>query len=41
MKYKKPVLIQLKVNVQVNNDASERTSCVGGHCVKARYGEDH
>lgn len=41
MKYKKPALVKWKVNVKVNKDASEKTSCAGGHCVRARYGEDH
>ncbi len=41
MKYKKPALIQLKIDVKVHSDASEKTSCAGGHCVRARYGEDH
>ena len=41
MKYKKPEVKKMKVVVKVNTNASERTSCDGGHCVRARYGQDH
>lgn len=41
MKYNKPVINKLEVVVKVNTNASERSSCDGGHCVKARYGQDH
>ncbi len=39
-KYEKPVVRKIKVAVKVNTNASERSSCEGGHCVKARYGQD-
>lgn len=41
MKYAKPVIKKMEVSVKVNTNASERSSCEGGHCVKARYGQDH
>ena len=41
MKYTKPELKKVEVNVQVQSNASERTSCDGGHCVRTRYGQDH
>ncbi len=41
MKYSKPVVKKLQVSVKVNTNASERSSCDGGHCVKTRYGQDH
>lgn len=41
MKYNKPVVKKMEVVVKVNTNASDRSSCDGGHCVKARYGQDH
>lgn len=41
MKYEKPELKKVEVNVKVNSMGSDRSSCEGGHCVKARYGQDH
>ena len=41
MKYVKPVVKKMEVTVKVNTNASERSSCEGGHCVKARYGGDY
>ena len=40
MKYTKPEIKKVDVNVEVHSNASERTSCDGGHCVKTRYGQD-
>lgn len=41
MKYVKPVVKKMEVTVKVNTNSSERSSCEGGHCVKARYGQDY
>lgn len=41
MKYSKPVVNKVKVSVKVHTNASERTSCDGGHCVRTRYSQDH
>lgn len=41
MKYSKPVVKKVEVVVKVNTNSSERSSCDGGHCVRARYGQDH
>ncbi|MFL0248722.1 hypothetical protein [Candidatus Clostridium stratigraminis] len=41
MSYKKPEIKKIEVSIKVNSDASDRSSCEGGHCVKARYGQDH
>lgn len=41
MKYVKPEVKKVEVTVKVQSNASERTSCDGGHCVRARYGQDH
>ena len=41
MSYSKPVIKKLEVSVKVNANASDRSSCEGGHCVKTRYGQDH
>lgn len=41
MKYNKPEVRKIKLTIKVNTNASERSSCEGGHCVKARYGQDH
>ncbi|MGN0496370.1 MAG: hypothetical protein ACI4GW_09120 [Lachnospiraceae bacterium] len=41
MKYVKPEVKKVEVSVKVNTNASDHSSCDGGHCVKARYGQDH
>ncbi len=41
MEYTKPQLTKVVVDVKIQSNASERTSCDGGHCVKTRYGQDH
>ena len=41
MRYEKPVVTKVEVSVKVNTEASDRSSCEGGHCVKARYEQDH
>jgi hypothetical protein len=41
MSYKKPEIRKIEVVVKVNTMASDRSSCEGGHCVKARYGQDN
>lgn len=41
MKYSKPTVKKVDVTVKVNTNASDRSSCEGGHCVKARYSQDH
>lgn len=41
MKYEKPVVKKIEVSIKVNSTASDRSSCEGGHCVRARYEQDH
>ena len=41
MKYEKPEVKKIVIEVKVNTNASELSSCDGGHCVKARYSGDH
>ena len=41
MNYFKPVVNSYEMNLEIKTLASEKTSCIGGHCVRARYGEDH
>ena len=41
MKYLKPEVKKEEVSVKVNTMGSDRSSCEGGHCVKARYGQDY
>lgn len=41
MKDVKSVVKKMEVLVKVNTNGSERSSCEGGHCVKARYGQDY
>ena len=41
MKYIKPEIKKVEVTVKVQSNASDRTSCEGGHCVRAKYGQDH
>lgn len=40
MQYQKPELIKIDVKIKTNTNASDRSSCDGGHCVKASYGQD-
>lgn len=40
MKYRRPMIKKIEVSVKVNSDASDRSSCDGGHCVKSRWGQD-
>ena len=40
MKYEKPIVTKVEVSVKVNTEASDRSSCEGGHCVKATYRQD-
>lgn len=41
MKYQKPQIKKMTCQVKVNQNASELSSCDGGHCVRARYSGDH
>ena len=41
MKYEKPEVTLIVVEVSVYTNASELSSCDGGHCVKAMYSGDH
>lgn len=41
MKYERPVMKKIVNNVKVNTNASNLSSCDGGHCVRARYSEDN
>lgn len=41
MSYCKPEVISFELPLEIKTMASETTSCVGGHCVRAKYGEDH
>lgn len=41
MIYSKPIVNAYEMELEIKTMASEKTSCVGGHCVRARYGEDH
>ena len=40
MSYQKPEIKKVVVSVKVNTEASDRSSCEGGHCVRTRYGQD-
>lgn len=40
MEYKKPELVKIEVEIKTNTNASNRSSCEGGHCVKATYSCD-
>lgn len=40
MKYQKPKAETLEVRFIVSTASSDRTSCEGGHCVKATYQND-
>lgn len=41
MSYKKPVVEEFEMPLEVKTMASEITSCAGGHCVRARYEGDY
>lgn len=41
MKYEMPIVKKIVVDVKVNTNAAELSSCDGGHCVKAMYSGDH
>ena len=41
MKYAKPEVKKVEIPVEISTEASETTSCDGGHCVRTRYGQDH
>ena len=41
MKYEAPKMKKVEVSVKLNKQSSDHTSCDGGHCVKARYSQDH
>ncbi len=40
MDYQKPEIKKIEIPVKVNTNASDRSSCEGGHCVKATYSQD-
>jgi hypothetical protein len=40
MSYSKPEIKKMEVEVKVNTQASDQSSCNGGHCVKASYSKD-
>lgn len=40
MKYEKPKMREVKIDVKANTNASNLSSCDGGHCVKAKYSAD-
>lgn len=40
MKYQKPEVTRIEVKIKTNTNASDRSSCEGGHCVKATYSQD-
>ena len=40
MTYSKPIVKHLNISVKVNTNASDRSSCEGGHCVKASFKKD-
>lgn len=40
MKYEKPLLREVRVDVRANTNASNLSSCDGGHCVKAKWSAD-
>lgn len=41
MDYIKHLLNVYELTLEVKTRASEKTSCVGGHCVRARYENDY
>ena len=40
MSYQKPEVIEVKMSVKVNTNASNLSSCAGGHFVRAPYQND-
>lgn len=40
MAYQKPELAKVEVGIDVSTNASVRSSCDGGHCVKASCADD-
>ncbi len=40
MKYIKPEVKKIVVPLEIQSNASERSSCDGGHCVKSSYSSD-
>ena len=41
MKYTRPLMKRMTIDIKLNSSASDYTSCAGGHCVRARYENDH
>ncbi len=41
VRYIKPTLKKVVLKLTVATNASEQSSCYGGHCVRARYEQDH
>lgn len=41
MSYQKPEVKKVEVSIRIQSEASEITSCAGGHCVRAMYQNDH
>lgn len=41
MNYIQPVINWYEMPLELKEMASERTSCIGGHCVRARYENDY
>ena len=41
MSYEKPEVKKVQISVSVNMQASDRSSCDGGHCVRKMYEGDH
>ncbi len=40
MEFTKPEIQEVEIDVRVNTEASETTSCAGGRCVRAPYAND-
>ena len=40
MSYQKPEIKKIEVDVKINSEASEQSTCKGGQCVKAIYEND-
>lgn len=40
MEFKKPEIQVVKVDVRMDTEASETSSCAGGRCVRAPYASD-
>lgn len=41
MIYLKPIVNEYEIELEIKTMASEKTSCIGGHCARAKYGNDH